>query len=485
MKKIFISLLVGLLNVLVSTAATVVEIDGMCFELNGNYAYVVAGSNKNISYSGDIIIPEKIDYDNAYFSVTRINRKAFTESEITSITIPPSINTIENDAAIGLNLKSLIIQDSKSDVAGKKSTNTTSSPSKYCFNNCTVENIYVGRKITMDADYYFIGGKSYIGTLEFSSDINKIENRFFNNTSLLDYNKGTFIIPEGIEELGTYSLDILNVEKIVLPSSFKRINSPLITTLFYPLHATLEIKAEEPMIYSYKDCTPFSGYQFDELIVPFGCVEAYREAGWSVVAKEIVAAEKVEEPEESEEPVDPATTHMIRLMLPSSGEGNCYPKFEVESGADFSILFEVEQGWKISSAVYMPEETAQYSDSPRYASETSSANIQIEPTSDPNHYRLTVSEISGSGTLTYVLEKEIATESQRLYTEDESPRLSISGGILSILTHQDSQVRVYDIRGNEVFAQAVRKDSPLSVSSLPSGVYVVKVGRSHTYKIAL
>ena len=72
----------------------------------GGISYSVNTTNKTASvvsnyygvYSGNIIIPETIIYDNTTYSVTSIGEDAFYKSGITSVTIPNSVTSISENA---------------------------------------------------------------------------------------------------------------------------------------------------------------------------------------------------------------------------------------------------------------------------------------------------------------------------------------------------------------------------------------------------
>lgn len=91
MKKIFFTFITMLLPMLAS--AYDAEIDGICygFEKSDNTAYVTSG----IPYSGNIIIPSEVTYNNVTYIVTSIGDGAFKDCRgLTSITIPNSVTYI-------------------------------------------------------------------------------------------------------------------------------------------------------------------------------------------------------------------------------------------------------------------------------------------------------------------------------------------------------------------------------------------------------
>ena len=94
MKKRFTACLTTLiLSVFFSISASAydVEVDGIYYDISGTTATVMPGKE----YSGDVVIPESITFENSKYSVTSIGDKAFSGcSGLTSITIPNSVTSI-------------------------------------------------------------------------------------------------------------------------------------------------------------------------------------------------------------------------------------------------------------------------------------------------------------------------------------------------------------------------------------------------------
>ena len=92
----------------ISASAGVVEVDGIYYDISGTTATVTSGEKE---YSGDIVIPESITFENSKYSVTSIEDYAFWGcSSLTSVTIPNSVTSIGDDAFDGWSsLQSIII----------------------------------------------------------------------------------------------------------------------------------------------------------------------------------------------------------------------------------------------------------------------------------------------------------------------------------------------------------------------------------------
>lgn len=97
MKKIVTLILVALLPVLAS--AYDAEIDGIYYNFSENEATVTYGNSERNSYSGEVIIPELVTYNEITYNVTSIGNSAFCYCEsMTGINIPESVTSIGNYA---------------------------------------------------------------------------------------------------------------------------------------------------------------------------------------------------------------------------------------------------------------------------------------------------------------------------------------------------------------------------------------------------
>jgi hypothetical protein len=101
MKK-FLSLAL-LLSVTASTFAVEAEINGLWYELISKTKEATVIEYKNdIEYSGDIVIPEAVEYNGGSYSVTSIGSYAFQSCwSLTSVTIPNSVTSIGGSAFSG------------------------------------------------------------------------------------------------------------------------------------------------------------------------------------------------------------------------------------------------------------------------------------------------------------------------------------------------------------------------------------------------
>ena len=128
--------------------ADVVEIDGICYNLipKGKVAEVTKKSSGK--YTGDIVIPESVTYDNNEYLVSKIGGSAFSSCNgLNSVTIPNSVTSIESRAFKDCNhLTSVTIP------------NSVVSIGDYAFNNCTsLISAIIPNSVTSIGNYSFSG----------------------------------------------------------------------------------------------------------------------------------------------------------------------------------------------------------------------------------------------------------------------------------------------------------------------------------------
>ena len=92
MKKYFFFFTLFLLPMMIK--AKNIEIDGIYYNIVSKTKEAEVIKNPN-NYTGDIVIPSEFKYEGETYTVTSIGSSSFTESKVTSITMPNSIKRIE------------------------------------------------------------------------------------------------------------------------------------------------------------------------------------------------------------------------------------------------------------------------------------------------------------------------------------------------------------------------------------------------------
>ncbi len=163
------------------------------FEIDGIYYNVVSSSDltcevtykseshNNNEYTGEVVIPETIEYNDDRYSVIGIGSYAFYYcTNLTKLTIPSSITTIKEYAFRYCSLKELIIEDCE-EILSIESTPTY------------LETLYLGR----DIDGRF-SDKNYLSTLTIGGKATTINSyEFYNCTGLTSVTIGNSVTSIG------------------------------------------------------------------------------------------------------------------------------------------------------------------------------------------------------------------------------------------------------------------------------------------------
>lgn len=151
-------------------AATIGVVDGLRYELDEteHTAKIILGESGYGSYSGDITIPKTVVYEGKTYTVTSIGTSSFYVCEnVTSVTIPDSIITIESRAFYGCKrLGGLTIPESVKSIG------------EGLFYDCTS-----------------------LKEIQIPSTITAIESRTFYNCKSLE----EIVIPDGVTSIGAYA----------------------------------------------------------------------------------------------------------------------------------------------------------------------------------------------------------------------------------------------------------------------------------------
>lgn len=168
--------------------AQTVEINGIWYTLveKAKTAEVIAPTDGTY-YTGSIVIPSVVINDDVEYSVVTIGENAFEScSELTSIVIPNSVSSIENDAFSHSGLRSVMIP------------NSVQSISDHVFDGCSsLAKVFVPNSVTSIGVGAFSGCGS-LKSITLPNSITKIATSAFQNCASL----GTIKIPEHVTAIG-------------------------------------------------------------------------------------------------------------------------------------------------------------------------------------------------------------------------------------------------------------------------------------------
>ena len=174
----------------ISASADVVEVDGIYYDISETTATVTYGDNE---YSGDIVIPESITYENSKYSVTSIGDWAFSYcSGIISVTIPNSVTSIGEYTFFGCSgLTSVTIP------------NSVTSIGYYAFYDCcSLTSITIPNSVTSIGDGTF-SGCSGLTSITIPNSVTSIGELAFDGCSGLT----SVTIPNSVTSIGDYVLN--------------------------------------------------------------------------------------------------------------------------------------------------------------------------------------------------------------------------------------------------------------------------------------
>ena len=100
MKKQILSIVMLFLPMVVG-AQGVVEIDGIYYELISKIKEATVTKKPSGKYTGDVVIPASVTYNESEYSVTGIGNAFEGCSGLKSVTIPNSVTSLENSAFHG------------------------------------------------------------------------------------------------------------------------------------------------------------------------------------------------------------------------------------------------------------------------------------------------------------------------------------------------------------------------------------------------
>ncbi len=223
MKLSILSFLLALLPL--AASADAVEINGIYYYLipKGNAAEVTSNPNK---YSGTVVIPETVTYNDVTYSVTNIGNDAFYGCNgLTSITIPNSVTSIGYSAFYKCSgLSSIVIPNSVTSIGGA------------AFSGCSgLTSISIGNSVTNIKKEAFQGCSrltsvnisdmaawcSIVFSDSYSNPLSKAKSLYLNGEKVTN-----LIIPNSVTSIKNYAFyGCSSLTSITIPNSVTSIGS--------------------------------------------------------------------------------------------------------------------------------------------------------------------------------------------------------------------------------------------------------------------
>ena len=185
--------------------ADIVEINGIYYNIitKGNIAEVTSNPN---TYTGNVIIPETVDYNNVTYRVTSIGDNAFESChELTSVTIGNSVTSIGDNAFSDCPLlTSFTIPDNVTSIGARVF--------QYCFG---LTDVTIGNSVTSIGDYDFYSCYR-MTSITIGNSVTSIGDRAFGYCTALN----SVSIPDSMTSIGTSAFYYCNgLISITIPNS--------------------------------------------------------------------------------------------------------------------------------------------------------------------------------------------------------------------------------------------------------------------------
>ena len=263
MKKLNLLFTALLLLCCIGTAkAEEVTIDGIKYDV-AKQATVIKGGN----YSGDIVIPSEITYNDVIYRVTSIGKWAFSGcTGLTSIEIPNSVTSIEENAfSRCTGLTSIEIPNSVTSIGNS------------AFSNCSgLESVVIGNSVT-SIGFRAFSGCTGLTSIEIPNSVTSIEENAFSGCTGLT----SIEIPNSVTSIGKWafygctgltSATIGNSVTSIESYAFSRCSGLTSITSLIPAENLFAISSVLFANVNKTACT---------LYVPYGAKETYAAtAGW-------------------------------------------------------------------------------------------------------------------------------------------------------------------------------------------------------------
>ena len=345
-------------------------------EVTYNSSYQMGYSN--LSYTGDVIISESVNYEGKNYSVTAIGAHAFRDTEgVTSIKLPSSIKTIKQLAFYGCKeLVSFVLPDNLESLEN--------SAFRFCEK---LESIVIPKSIKV-IEHNTFDGCVNLKSIILPISLNTIESAAFSNcTSLLNIS-----LPETLVTIGQVAFQYCSsLEEINLPASLSSIGRKAFQNCSNLVLVNSNISEPFHVGGAFENISSAA-----ILYIPKGSTSKYVDKGWNYYFSKII--EKKD---------------LYLISISSLGNGmvlydgksirNENRDYKIEEGTSATLSFTPDAGYRIASVKVDGTDVTSSVSNNQYTISSISANTSVEVAFEaipPTTYTLSVKS-SGSGSVTY------------------------------------------------------------------------------------
>ena len=436
--------------------AAQVEIDGINYDLlsKARQATVIAKSSGK--YSGEVVIPESVEFNGISHSVTSIGNEAFRDcSGLTSVTIPNSVTSIGDYAFYECyRLTSVTIPNSVTSIGSSAFSycfgltsvtigNSVTSIGDYAFRCCSgLTSVTIGNSVTSIGDDAF-RGCSGLTSVTIGNSVTSIgDDAFFGCSGLT-----SVTIPNSVTRIGYYAFSgCSGLTSVTIGNSVKSIG----TVAFANCPELLDVYCyAEKVPYTVSDAFNGSYPEYANLHVPDASIDSYKAtAPWSSFGKIVgLSAGEPEQPE-VEKCATPVVTYAEgKLSFSCDTEGANYVTKLVAEDAKEYYDAEIELSATYNIEVFATKANCENSDTVNVA-------------------------------LVWVENGDVNEEAGVISVPAAPVLVQGNGGVLSVSgVAKGTDVVVYTISGTEVTRSTATNGTATISTGLQSGtIVVVKFG---------
>lgn len=423
------------------------------YTARGSSATVVNGETK---YTGDIIIPATVSFDNKDFSVVTIGSFAFSEcSDLNTVTLPSSLQSIGEYAFYGCtSLKSIIVPNSVTAIG----SNT--------FDGCSNLISVTLSTSLKSVEYSTFHNCRNLRAIEIPGSVRKIGQMAFQNCRLLS----SVTIPNSVTSIETFAFSgCSSLESLTIPSELTSIEQYSFAGC--SRLKTLEIPNSVTLIdeWAFYDCSALKTVTISSSVSYIG--------DWAFTNCDMIESvcSEIENPFSIGQYVfERSVKTNAKLYIPAGTKES----YQDVSGWDFkNIIEETPELYNLVIWAKDGSKIAEYAltEMPKVTFESGAFVISSASTEIESY------ELDRLARFTY--EKKESTGIKDIVTDDVS--FSINGETLIFSSLKaNSLVSVHALNGTSVFSERIDHAGQYAfpLTNLTRGIYLIHVNDS-TYKI--